>query len=200
MPRRPVTGPTFARWAAGYGAIRHSPSTRARVRAMVRALPIRAGAPSAWEVLHAADRIASAGMWLVVHETYARRVDLDGRPLGADDFKPHPEGHTGGALNMVPAYAGYLAVNALTDFTRAWIMGQGHCVAAVDSVNLLVGNMTPAHAERYALSDDGLARYVQDFYSYRLGEDGTPDFQCAAEPTPGSGGGAVRLRPDRARR
>jgi len=24
------------------------------------------------------------------------------------------------------------------------------------------------HAERYALTDDGLTRYVQDFYSYRL--------------------------------
>ena len=118
-------------------------------------------------------------------------MDLDGRPLGADDFKPHPEGHTGGALNMVPAYAGYLAVNALTDFTRAWIMGQGHCVAAVDSVNLLVGNMTPAHAERYALSDDGLARYVQDFYSYGLGEDGTPDSPLGSHVNAHTAGGLV---------
>jgi phosphoketolase len=188
MPRRPVSGPTFARWAAGYGAIRHTPSTRARVRAMVRALPALA-AQSVWEVLHAADRIASAGMWLVVHETYARTVYLDGRALGAEDFKPHPEGHTGGALNMVPAYTGYLAVNALTGFTRAWIMGQGHCVAAVDSVNLLVGNMTPAHAERYALTDAGLARYVQDFYSYRLGADGTPDSPLGSHVNAHTAGG-----------
>ena len=194
MPRRPVMEPTFARWAAGFGAIRHTPSTRARVRAMVRALeprPARGGAPSAWEVLHAADRIASAGMWLVVHETYARSVYLDGRPLGADDFKPHPEGHTGGALNMVPAYAGYLAVNALTGFTRSWIMGQGHCVAAVDSVNLLVGNMTPAHAERYGLTDPGLTRYVRDYYSYRLGEDGTPDSPLGSHVNAHTAGGLV---------
>ena len=194
MPRGPVTGSAFARWAAGYGAIRHTPSTRARVRAMVRALeprPARVGAPSAWDVLHAADRIASAGMWLVVHETYARSVYLDGRPLGADDFKPRPEGHTGGALNMVPAYAGYLAVNALTGFTRAWIMGQGHCVAAVDSVNLLVGNMTPVHAERYALTDAGLARYVRDFYSCRLREDGTPDSPLGSHVNAHTAGGLV---------
>ncbi|HVQ76939.1 MAG TPA: hypothetical protein VMT79_15550, partial [Candidatus Binatia bacterium] len=73
-------------------------------------------------------------------------------------------------LNMVPAYAAYLAANALTGTTRAWLMGQGHCVAAVDSVNLLVGNMTPAHAARYSVSDEGLTRYVRDYYSYLLAE------------------------------
>ena len=65
VPRRPVMEPTFAQWAAGYGPIRHAPSTRARVQAMVRALGKRAGrsaTPSPWQVLHAADRIASAGM------------------------------------------------------------------------------------------------------------------------------------------
>ena len=193
MPRRRVTSTaTFAQWTAGYGAIRHTASTRARVRAMVRALerrPARPGVPSPWEVLHAADRLASAGMWLVVHETYARTVHLDGRPLGADDFKAHPEGHTGGALNMVPAYAGYLAVNALTGFTRAWIMGQGHCVAAVDSVNLLVGNMTRAHAERYDLSDAGLTRYVRDFYSYRIRADGIPDSPLGSHVNAHTAGG-----------
>jgi phosphoketolase len=54
-------------------------------------------------------------------------------------------------------------------------MGQGRCVAAVDSVNLLVDNMSGAHAARYAVSDEGLTRYVRDFYSYRLGEDGRQD-------------------------
>jgi phosphoketolase len=44
-------------------------------------------------------------------------------------------------------------------------MGQGHCVAAIDSVNLLLNNMTQAHAERYALTDEALTRYVRDFYS-----------------------------------
>ena len=51
-------------------------------------------------------------------------------------------------------------------------MGQGHTVAAIDSVNLLMDNMTPVHAQRYSLSDEGLSRYVRDFYSYVLGEDG----------------------------
>jgi phosphoketolase len=55
---------------------------------------------------------------------------------------------------MVPAYVGYMAINAATGLTRAWMMGQGHCVAAIDSVNLLLDNMTPAHAERYSLTDE----------------------------------------------
>ena len=63
------------------------------------------------------------------------------RPLEAEDFKPQPEGHTGGALNMVPAYTGYLAMNALDGVTRAWMMGQGHCVAAIDALNVIVDNM-----------------------------------------------------------
>jgi phosphoketolase len=102
--------------------------TRRRVAATVQALAkrrVRGDGSSPYDLLGALDRIANAGMWLVVHETYARNVYLDGRLLGAEDFKPAPEGHTGGALNMVPAYTGYLAVNALTGFTRAWLMGQG---------------------------------------------------------------------------
>lgn len=167
-----------ARWVAGYGPIRHTPVTRGRVRNLAERLAasdVKGDGVPLYDLLHAADRVASAAMWLVVHETYAQNVHLDGRPLGPDDFKSSPDGHTGGALNMVPAYVGYLAANALTGVTRAWLMGQGHCVAAVDSVNLLVGNMTPAHAERYDLSDTGLTRYVRDFYSYRLRADGTPD-------------------------
>ena len=154
-------------WAAGYGAIRHTPLTRRRVQAMAEAL-----SGDVWTVLHAADRVASAAMWLVVHETYARAVYLDGRALKREDFKAKPEGHTGGSLNMVPAYTGYMAANALAGITRGWLMGQGHCVSAVDSVNLLLGNMTEAHAARYDVSDAGLTRYVRDFYAYRIGADG----------------------------
>jgi phosphoketolase len=166
------------RWVAGYGRIRHTPITQRRVATMVQALEeqgVRGDGGSAYELLSAVDRVTSAAMWLVVHETYARTVHMDGRPLRAEDFKPSPEGHTGGALNMVPAYVGYLAVNALTGMTRAWLMGQGHCVAAIDSVNLLVGNMTSAHARRYDLSDDGLTRYVRDYYAYRLDDAGRQD-------------------------
>jgi phosphoketolase len=172
--------------------IRHTAQTRARVAELATRLAARRprgdGVPF-YELLHALDRVASAGLWLVVHETYARRVHLDGRPLERDDFKPRPEGHTGGSLNMVPAYAGYLAANALTGITRAWLMGQGHCVAAIDSLNLLVGNMTPAHAERYAVTDEGLTRYVRDFYSYRLGEDGRQDSPLGSHVNAHTAGG-----------
>ena len=128
-----------------------------------------------YELLSAADRVASAAMWLVVHQTYARRVYLDGRELSAEDFKADPQGHTGGSLNMVPAYVGYMAINALTGITRSWLMGQGHAVAAIDSVNLLLDNLERAHRERYSLSDEGLTRYVSDFYSGRLNRHGRPD-------------------------
>lgn len=99
-------------------------------------------------------------------------MKLDGTALAADAFKPNPQGHTGGSLNMVPAYVAYLALNALDGRTRSWMMGQGHCVAAIDAVNLLVGNMKPAHATRYDLSDEGLTRFVSDFYSCEVGPDG----------------------------
>jgi hypothetical protein len=111
-----------------------------------------------FEALHAADRVASAAMWLVVHETYADAVYLDGRDLVADYFKRDPQGHTGGALNMVPAYAGYMTINALTGTTPSWIMCQGHTVAAIDSVNLLLGNLTEAHAGRYSIIDRTASR------------------------------------------
>lgn len=180
------------RWAEGYGAITHDLGTVARVFAMADTLATRGvggDGVGLFEVLHAADRLANAAMWLVVHQTYARNVYLDGRRLDAGDFKPQPEGHTGGALNMVPAYVGYLAANAMTGVTRAWLMGQGHCVAAVDSANLLVGNLTPAHAERYSLTDDGLTRYVGDFYSYRIGDDGRQDSPLGSHVNAHTAGG-----------
>lgn len=68
-------------------------------------------------------------------------------------------------------------------------MGQGHCVAAVDTVNLLLNNMTPAHAERYSITDEGLTRYVRDFYSYRLGEDGKQDSPLGSHVNANTAGG-----------
>ncbi len=167
-----------ARWAQGYGAIRHSDETQVRLYELSQSLISRGSAGDAvafYDLLMSLDRLASAGLWLVVHQTYAQNVYLDGRPLDTEDFKVRPEGHTGGSLNMVPAYAGYLGANVVTGCTRAWLMGQGHCVAAVDSLNLFVGNMTEAHAARYGVTDTGLTRYVRDFYSYRLREDGRQD-------------------------
>jgi len=180
------------RWAAGYGVIEHSVETQYRVFNMAENLAINGvkgdGVPL-FDVLHAADRVASAAMWVVVHETYARNVYLDGRDLVSEDFKPNPEGHTGGALNMVPAYTGYMAVNVVTGDTRSWIMGQGHCVAAIDTINLLLDNMTEAHAKRYAVTNEGLTRYVRDFYSYRLGDDGRQDSPLGSHVNPHTAGG-----------
>ena len=169
--------PAFAHWAAGYGVIRHDPLTQLRVRQMVHELVALGRTPdagTAWQRLAAADRITSAGMWLVAHMTYSQRVRTDGAALEVDDFKTTPEGHTGGSLNMVPAYAGYLLMDSLDGVTRAWMMGHGHCVAAIDALNVLVGNMTDRHAERYDRTGEGLSRFVSDFYDYTLNPDGTP--------------------------
>ena len=182
----------FARWAQGYGVIRHTDETQMRIHDLATRLADqgRQGDGVAfYELLTSLDRLTSAGLWLVVHQTYARNVYLDGRPLDVEDFKVQPDGHTGGSLNMVPAYAGYLAANVLTSHTRAWLMGQGHCVAAVDSLNLLVGNMTSAHAERYATTDEGLTRYVRDFYAYRLREDGRQDSPLGSHVNAHTAGG-----------
>jgi phosphoketolase len=170
--------PEFAAWAQGYGVIRHLPATQLRVHQMACALTrqeIKGDGPGFYELLRALDRLASAAMWLVAHAAYARQVHLDGRPLRAEDFKPSPQGHMGGSLNMVPAYAGLLGLDVLTGTSRAWMMGQGHCVSAIDSLNTLVGNLTPAHAARYDLSDEGLTRFTRDFYSMRLDRHGHPE-------------------------
>lgn len=178
-------------WQRGRGVIRHGAATRRRIADLQHAAPPRGDGASLLELLPALDRICSAAMWLVVHETYARNVYLDGRPLRQDDFKPKPEGHTGGALNMVPAYAGYLAANVYSGLTRGWLMGQGHCVAAIDSLNLLVENMTAAHAGRYALTDEGLTRYVRDFYSYVLRADGLPESPLGSHVNAHTAGGIL---------
>src|SRR3546814_11119541 len=94
-------------------------------------------------------------MWTVVHMSYAERVDLSGAPLPADAFKTTPEGHTGGSLNMVPAFVGYLAATALSARTRAWLMGQGHSVAAIAAVNATTRDVSRAQPGRYAQSAAG---------------------------------------------
>jgi phosphoketolase len=70
-------------------------------------------------------------------------------------------------------------------------MGQGHCVSAIDSVNLLVNNMTRAHAERYGLSDEGLTRLVRDFYSYRLTDEGVQDSPLGSHVNAHTAGGMI---------
>jgi phosphoketolase len=185
--------PAAAAWAAGYGVISHDLVTKARTLRKARELQDRgvASRDQVFEILRAADRIASAAMWLVVHETYARNVYLDGRDLDEDDFKEDPEGHTGGSLNMVPAYVGYMAANAISNITRSWVMGQGHAVSAIDSTNLILGNMTSRHADRYSWSDEGLTRYVRDFYAYRLDQNGRPDSPLGSHVNANTAGGMV---------
>lgn len=129
---------------------------------------------TAWTLLAAADRLSCVAMNVVAHMTYARRIDLGGASLAADDFKPAPEGHTGGALNMVPAFVGYLLANALTGTTRGWIMGQGHCVAAIEAINALTGDVSSAQRGRYDRSEAGLSRLCADFYSYAIDAQGHP--------------------------
>src|SRR5690606_21691648 len=134
--------PSLVRGSQGYIVIQHPTRANERVVSHATRLVHPGRVPDAAFVIDvqaAADRLTSAAMWLVVHMTYAQRVRLDGAPLQVQDFKKSPQGHTGGSLNMVPAYVGYLAANALTGHTRGWLMGQGDCVAAIDAVNVLIG-------------------------------------------------------------
>ena len=184
--------PEFARWARGYGPIAHADLTQLRMHDLARLLVAGGKAPDVarvYRMLWAADRVTAAAMWLTVHMTYAERVYLDGRAMVAEDFKRSPEGHTGGSLNMVPAYIGYLLANALSGLTRGWLMGQGHCVAGIDACNLLVGNMTRRHADRYDLTEDGLTRFVGDFYSYAIDADGRPASPLGSHVGPHTAGG-----------
>jgi len=166
----------FAAWAAGQGVVVHQDLTQIRVAQLIDKLVAEGQSRSVLlERLKAADLLANAAMWLVVHSTYAKRVDIHGNPLSAVDFKADPQGHTGGSLNMVPAYVGYMLANLFSGTTRSWIMEQGHCVSAIDSVNLLLGNQKERHAKAYSgWSNETLSRFVQDFYSYELTDDGKP--------------------------
>lgn len=189
--RRTVLETWAETWRGGYGVISRTPETVARVEALAGRLVARgiwSDADSIYRILAAADRLARAAMWVVVHMTYARRVDLSGAPLPAEAFKPSPEGHTGGSLNMVPAFVGYLAANALSGATRGWIMGQGHCVAAIEAVNALTGDVSSPQVGRYDASEAGLSQLVTDFYSYAIGRDGRPAPPLGSHAGPATAG------------
>ena len=180
-----------ARWLAGHGPLVHRDETVARVDALVARLHGDgriASVDAGYALLAAADRLACVAMNVVAHMTYARRIDLSGAPLAADDFKPVPEGHTGGSLNMVQGFVGYLLANALTGHTRGWIMGQGHCVAAIEAVNALTGDVSPAQRGRYDRSEAGLSRLAADFYSYAIGADGRPAVPLGSHAGPDTAG------------
>lgn len=184
--------PAFAAWLQGHGPLQHSAETRAAVFRTAHQL-VQAGLQpdlaSVYHLFRALDRLTASALRIVAHMTYARRIRLDGEPLQADDFKRQPEGHTGGALNMVPAYAGYLALNALTGRTRGWLMGQGHCVAAIDALNVLTGNLHPEQERAYAGGEEGLNRLLQDFYGYAQAPNGAPAAPLGSHVNPHTAGG-----------
>ena len=184
--------PGFADWQQGYGPLQHNPQTCAAVYRLAHQL-VQAGLQpdlaSVYRRLQALDRLSAAGLWLVVHMTYAQRVRVDGQPLQRDDFKAAPEGHTGGALNMLPGYAAYLALNGLTGTTRSWLMGQGHCVAAIEALNLLAANQHPEQAERYICDEQGMSRLVADYYSYTQTADGSVGVPLGSHVNPHTAGG-----------
>jgi phosphoketolase len=49
--------------------------------------------------------------------------------------------------------------------------------------------MTPAHSERYSLTEEGLTRYVRDFYSYKIREDGRQDSPLGSHVNAHTAGG-----------
>lgn len=167
----------FSRWADGQGVIQHTPETQLAVYELATQL-LEDGLIShrnqCYAMLEALDCLTNMAMWLVVHMTYSKKVYLDGRPIQAEDFKTDPQGHTGGALNMVPAYSALVALDALTGQHRDWLMGQGHCVAAIDAVQILTGNALPERQKKYPLTDQGLSALASDFYAYRIGADRRP--------------------------
>ena len=166
---------SFESWSRGYGVILHTPQTCTRIEGLAQELVANGSVQNeddVYSVLFAADRLTSAAMWVIVHMTYAERVDLTGRPLPAEAFKATPEGHTGGSLNVAPAYVGYLAANLLTARTRGWLLGQGHCVAAIEATNCLVDNLSPSQIGRYGADGQGLSRLCADYYSYDIDASG----------------------------
>lgn len=168
----------FSRWAAGQGVIKHTAETQVAVYKLATQLledDLIEHRNQCYSMLESLDCLTNMAMWLVVHMTYSKKVYLDGRPLLPEEFKKNPQGHTGGALNMVPAYAALLALNGITGQHRDWLMGQGHCVAALDAVQILTGAALTERKKQYPLTDDGLSAMVSDFYAYRIGLNRRPE-------------------------
>lgn len=184
----------FAHWAKGNGVIEHQPATQLQVYELATALQeagVIADKAECYQKLTALDVLTNQAMWLVIHMTYAKHVFLDGRDLSPPDFKRDPQGHTGGSLNMVPAYAAYMALNSLTGIHRDWLMGQGHCVAAIDALQLLSGTALAERQREYPLTDDGLSHFVQDFYNYRVRPDGKPLSPLGSHVNPNTAGAKI---------
>lgn len=180
-----------SQWQQGKGPIRHQAETVERVHALLERLHAEGKIPTleaGYRLLIAADNVSCMAMSIVAHMTYAQRINLSGAPLQAEDFKPIPEGHTGGALNMVPAFVAYLVANALTGDTRSWLMGQGHCVAAIEAINTLTGDVSSYQQGRYDRTEAGLARLMTDFYSYAMDAEGHAAVPLGSHAGPATAG------------
>jgi len=67
-------------------------------------------------------------------------------------------------------------------------MGQGHCVAAIEAVNALTGDVSAAQAGRYDATEAGLSRLSADFYSYAIGADGRSAVPLGSHAGPNTAG------------
>lgn len=182
------------KWEIGHGVVSHSDETKLLIEECANDLVQKKrflDKNEIYEFLHAVDLFCNQAIWIVAHTSYAQNVYFDGRELKKEDFKESPEGHMGGSLNMVPAYLGYMAANYLTNFTRSWMMGQGHCVIAIDAINLLTNNLYDEQAQRYQFTEAGISNLCRDFYSYHVGKDGAPDAPLGSHVNAHTGGGII---------
>ena len=67
-------------------------------------------------------------------------------------------------------------------------MGQGHCVAAIEAVNALTGDVSAAQRGRYDRSEAGLSRLIEDFYSYAIDKQGRPAVPLGSHAGPNTAG------------
>ena len=70
-------------------------------------------------------------------------------------------------------------------------MGQGHCVAAIEAVNVLIGNVSPGQKGRYTATDEGLTQLAQDFYSYAMTPEGLPGVPLGSHVNVHTAGGIL---------
>jgi hypothetical protein len=133
-------------WARGYELVRHRFDTQERVFRMAEQLAARHisgnGLP-VFDVLAAADQLASSGMALILQETCTQtNSSVGGNGVASAKGVPIP---ATSALNLVAAYVGYLSINALTGRTRPWVIEGEKGTAAVDAVDRLRAAVADAH-------------------------------------------------------
>lgn len=125
--------PVADRWAASDVLVHHSVETQDRVFRMAQQLALRGccRAPDMFHVLRAADEVAADALRLVSHDVDARAI--------------------------VPAYAGFLAMNVITGEPRAWVVS-GRGAAAMQVVNRVLDGRTLDHPPEDPSSDESLLR------------------------------------------